>query len=542
MRGSLNVQEDGMVMRNFNDKLQLAERPFMHMLAKMKNVRNILQTNLRIVFLGILVIVGQTMSADVTVDLNTTYQTIDGFGGMQDRGWTGYNLTTAERNLLYGTGSGQIGLTIMRIRINENQSAWSNDLVDAKDVVSRGYKVFATAWTPPTSMQTSYTFTRGSTSYTSYKLSSSSYQAYADHLNAFAKYMKTNGAALYALGFQNEPDWCDSWTCGSATEMYNYAKNYASKLRENGNKVISAESFSFNKTYYDPILNDATTLSNLDILGTHFYGTSKTTADATFDYTLFKQKGGSTPFWMTEVYTDGVNDATSNTWPLCLDVAYEIHRALALSNMSAYNWWYLKRSYGPLYITTNSQGGSLAGTVSKVGYIMGQYSKYIRPGAVRVGATRNVQTDVYTAAFKKNDSVVVVSVNRASSAKTVSYAISGLKSTSGKKITTSGTKSMADDGTVSVSNGGFSATLDAQSISTIVFTGNSTTPTSIGSTRTVAAAAGAYEIYSASGAHIGQVTLAQGQHLSAQIAKLSNRSGLYFARAKDGQAVPVVLP
>ena len=100
MRGSLNVQEDGMVMRNFNDKLQLAERPFMHMLAKMKNVRNILQTNLRIVFLGILVIVGQTMSADVTVDLNTTYQTIDGFGGMQAKGWTGYNLTTAERNLL----------------------------------------------------------------------------------------------------------------------------------------------------------------------------------------------------------------------------------------------------------------------------------------------------------------------------------------------------------------------------------------------------------------------------------------------------------
>ena len=482
---------------------------------------------------GLLLAAGWTMSADVTVNLDSTYQTIDGFGGMQDKGWTGYNLTTADRNLLYGTGSGQIGLTIMRIRLNESQSAWSNDLVDAKDVASRGLKVFATEWSPPTSMRVA--------SGSSYKIDPAQYQAYADYINSFVKYMNTNSVPLYAVGFQNEPDWCSDWGCGTPTEMYNFAKNYGAKLRENGNKVITAESFSFSKSYYDPILNDATALANIDILGTHFYGTSKTTADATFDYTLFKQKGAGHHFWVTEVYTAGVNDATSNTWPLCLDVAYEIHRALALSNMSAYNWWYLKRSYGPLYIATNSAGGSTAGTVSKVGCIMGQYSKYVRPGAVRVGATRNVQTDVYTAAFKKNDSVVVVSVNRASSAKTVSYAISGLKSTSGAKITTSGTKSLADDGTVSVSNGAFSTTLDAQSISTIVFTGNAST-TSVEPLEPVVATEGVYEIYSASGAHVGQVTLAEGQSLAAQVAKISIKSGLYYARTRGASAIPVLRP
>jgi len=492
-----------------------------------------IQTRFCLALSGLLLAVGPAMSADVTVDLNTTYQTIDGFGGMQDRGWTGYNLTTAERDLLYGTGSGQIGLTIMRIRINESQSAWGNDLVDAKDVVARGLKLFGTAWTPPTNLRVA--------SGSSYKIDPSNYQGYVDHLNAFAKYMKTNGAPLYALGFQNEPDWCSDWGCGTTTEMYTFAKNWGAKLRANGNKVISAESFSFNKGYYDAILNDATALANLDILGTHFYATSKTSSDATFDYTLFKQKGGKTPFWMTEVYTAGVNDATSNTWPLCLDVAYEIHRAMGLSNMSAYNWWYLKRSYGPLYIATNSQGGSLAGSVSKVGYIMGQYSKYVRPGAVRVGATRVAQTDVYTTAFKKNDSVIVVSVNRASSAKTVSFAVSGLKSTSGKKITTSGTKSMADDGAVSVSSGSFSTTLDAQSISTIVFTGNTTT-TSVEPMKTPVAVQGSYEIYSASGSRLGKVTLVQGQSLVSQVTKLSARSGLYFAQGQGAQTIPVVLP
>lgn len=479
---------------------------------------------------GVLLLAGASGAADVTVDLNTTYQTIDGFGGHQDRGWTGYNLTKAERDLLYGTGSGQIGLTIMRIRLNESQNNWGLDLVDAKDVVSRGMKLFATAWSPPTNLRVA--------SGSSYKVDPNKYQAYVDHLNAFAKYMKDNGAPLYALGFQNEPDWCGEWSCGTTTEMYNFAKNWGSKLRANGNKVISAESFSFNKGYYDPILNDATALASIDILGAHFYATSKSSPDATFDYTNFKQKGGKTPFWMTEVYTAGVNDATSNTWPLCLDVAYEIHRAMALSNMSAYNWWYLKRSYGPLYITTNSQGGSLTGTVSKVGGIMGQYSKYVRPGAVRVGATRVVQTDVYTSAFKKKDSVVVVVVNRASSSKTVSFSIPGVTVSSGKKITTSGSKTMADDGSVAISNGGFSTTLDAQSISTIVIQniGNAVTRA------TPVATSGSYEIYSATGARIGQIELAEGQALAEPVRKLSAKPGLYFARSPEVGAIPVVLP
>lgn len=473
-------------------------------------------------------------AADVTVDLNTTFQTIDGFGGMQDKGWTSYNLTTADRNLLYGTGPGQIGLTIMRIRINENQSAWGNDLVDAKDAVARGMKLFATAWSPPSNLRVA--------SGSSYKIDPAKYQAYVDHLNAFNNYMKTNNAQLYAIGFQNEPDWCGEWGCGTTTEMYNFAKNYGSKLRTNGAKVITAESFSFNKGYYDAILNDATALASIDILGTHFYGTSKSSSDATFDYALFKQKGAGHHFWMTEVYTDQVNKNTSNTWPLCLDAAYEIHRAMALSNMSAYNWWYLKRSYGPLYIANNGSGGSTPGTVSKIGCIMGQYSKYVRPGAVRVDATRKVQSDVYTAAFAKNDSVVIVSVNMATSAKTVSYSVAGLKATSGAKITTSGTKSMADDGAVAASGGSFSTTLDAQSISTIVFVRKTD---GIARSTTVAnAPAGDYKVFDLAGVQVGNVNLAEGRNLGAEVRRLSPKAGLYIARSTNGaESIPVsVLP
>jgi len=393
-------------------------------------------------------------------------------------------------------------------------------------------KLFATAWSPPTTMRVA--------SGSSYKVDPNKYQAYVDHLNAFAKHFKDNNAPLYAMSFQNEPDWCGEWACGTTTEMIAFAKNWGSKLRVNGNKVITAESFSFNKGYYDGILNDPTTLANIDILGTHFYGTSKKSGDNVFDYTLFKQKGGGKPFWMTEVYTDQTNNQGSNAWPLCLDVAYEIHRALGLSNMSAYVWWYLKRNYGPLHITeNNATAAAKGGTISKVGRMMGHYSKYVRPGAVRVDATRKVQTDVYTTAFKKNDSVVLVSVNMATSSKTVTYSIAGLKSTTGKKITTSGTKNWADDGNIAVSNGNFSVTLDAQSVSTLVFTGNSNT--SIEAIRHAPPAFGDYDIHSASGALVGKVSLSPGQTLESRVGGMSLRSGLYFAKS-EGQTIPVAVP
>ncbi|NLE00220.1 MAG: hypothetical protein GX640_10135 [Fibrobacter sp.] len=472
----------------------------------------------------------QIEAADVTVNLNTTYQTIDGFGGHQDRGWTGYNLLSADHNTLFGNDSGQLGFSILRIRINENQNQWSIDLPDAKAAASRGIKVFATAWAPPSNLRVS--------SGSSYKVDPNKYQAYVDHLNAFAKHMKDNGAPLYALGFQNEPDWCGEWACGSTTEMYNFAKNWGPKLRANGNKVITAESFNFNKGYYDPILNDATALANIDILGTHFYGTSKNSPDATFDYTNFKQKGKGKHFWMTEVYTDDVNNKGSNTWPLCLDVAYEIHRALALSNMSAYVWWYLKRNYGPLHISANNaQAATSEGKISKVGALMGQYSKYVRPGAVRVDATRKVQNDIYTSAFKKADSVVLVIVNRATSSKTVSFSIPGLKSTTGIKITTSGTKHLSDDGTVTVSNGNFSTTFDAQSTSTLIFKGNNMT--SVGHrTRSMLESTreGFYKIFDISGRQVCMVNVTRGSSVGAEIRKFMPKAGLYIAKSLDGSS------
>jgi len=433
----------------------------------------------------------------VTVDLKSEKQSIRGFGGMIHLGWQGYDLNASDRELAFGNGAGQIGLTVLRIPVYDLESQWNKELSTAKYVVSKGGIVYASPWTPPEALRTPYSFVRWNTTYNSHKIAASNYSAYATHLNKFAKYMKDNGAPLYAISMQNEPDWCDAWTCWSADEVYDFVKNNAASLRQQGTKVITAESFAYGKGYYDKILNDATALQNIDIIGAHFYGTNySSNADSTrisyFQYPLADQKAASKERWMTEHYTDSKGNA--NLWRgyiitgdqdvtpkydtvRALDVAYEIHRALAEGNFNQYTWWYIRRNYGLIMHTPNADPtkdvkptptSAEAGKVSKRGYCVAQYAKFVRPGAIRVDATQNPDRSVYVSAYKKADSVIIVAVNRAGQ-KTIDFSVpEGTAIKTWKKYTTSETKNVADDGSVSATNGAFSVSFDQESVTTLV--------------------------------------------------------------------------
>lgn len=433
----------------------------------------------------------------VTVNLKSEKQSIRGFGGMIHLNWQGYDLNASDRELAFGNGAGQIGLTVLRIPVYDLESEWNKELSTAKYVISKGGIVYASPWTPPEALRTPYSFVRWNTTYDSHKISASNYTAYATHLNKFAKYMKDNGAPLHAISIQNEPDWCDAWTCWSADEVYNFVKSNAASLRQQGTKVITAESFAYGKGYYDKILNDASALQNIDIIGAHFYGTNySSNADSAklsyFEYPLADQKGAGKERWMTEHYTDSKGNA--NLWRgyiitgdqdvvpkydtvRALDVAYEIHRALAEGNFNQYTWWYIRRNYGLIMHTINPDPtkdvkpiptAAEVGKVTKRGYCVAQYAKFVRPGAIRVDATQNPDRSVYVSAYKKADSVIIVAVNRAGQ-KTIDFSIpEGTVIKSWKKYTTSETKSVTDDGSVSATNGAFSVSFDKESVTTLV--------------------------------------------------------------------------
>ena len=434
---------------------------------------------------GLLGLTSSALASTVDVDLDEEHQVIRGFGGMVHNTWQGgKGLSESDAKIAFGTGDGTLGLNVLRIPVNESSNDFGKELNAAKyakQYAGDDFLVYATPWKPPQSLQTPYTLNRWGTNYQTTKVSESNWQAYVDHLNSFAAYMKNQGVPLYAISIQNEPDWCDSWTCWSADELYKFTKNYADQLRKNGTKVISAESFSYDKNLYNKILNDADALKNIDILGAHFYASEANSGDDFYAYSLADQK--NVERWMTEHYTE--SQGSANYWRKvmntgdqanqnkldtvrAMDVAYEIHRGLTIGNFSQYTWWYIRRCYG-LIMETDASGklqipSNEVGKISKRGYVLSQFARFIRPGAVRVGATAKPEANLFASAYKSagGDSVIVVLVNRDyGNNKTVTINVPGAKVETFHVYTTSEAKNAQYEGEVEVKDGSVTITMDA---------------------------------------------------------------------------------
>jgi glucuronoarabinoxylan endo-1,4-beta-xylanase len=381
------------------------------------------------------------LAQTATVTLSSQKQYIRGFGGMSHAAWAG-DMTAAQRTTAFGNGDGQLGFTVLRIPVSDG-SPDSANVATAKAAIAAGAIVYATPWNSAGTM------------------SSSQFSSYATHLNDFVSYMKNQGVNLYAISVQNEPDYGaqSGWRAWTAALCHDFVLNYGATITT---KLLSCESFNYTKSYYDPILNDSAALANMAILGAHLYGTPV----SGYSYPLFDQKGAGKERWMTEHYTDSTTDA--NSWPNALGVATELHHAMVEGQFNLYTWWFIVRSYGP--ISTN-------GTVSKRGWCMAQFSKFIRPGFYRVDATASPSSGVYLSAYKSNTDVVVVVVNTNSSTSSLNVTINGSTISSYDRFTTSSSKSLSNDGKVTASNGSLTLSLDAQSVTTLHGTGSSTTGT-----------------------------------------------------------------
>ena len=412
-----------------------------------------------------------SFASTVTVDVTEEHQVIRGFGGMVHNEWQGGNgLSEADAKIAFGTGDGTIGLNTLRIPVYANSSSFNKEVNAAKyakKYAGDDFILYATPWTSPYAGANQH-------------MSSSNYQKYVDHLNSFTAYMKEQGVPLFAISISNEPDWCGEWACWSADEIYNFTKGYADQMRKNGTKVISTESFQYNKGLYDKVLNDANALKNWDILGAHFYASDRNTGDNFFEYKLADQKGIER--WMTEHYTE--SQGSGNDWRTirntgdqanqnrrdtvnAMDVGYEIHRAMVVGNFTQYTWWYIRRCYG--LIMEKDFGNKLQvpqneiGKISKRGYVMSQFARFVRPGAIRVGATAKPEANLFASAYKSSagDSVIVVLVNRDyKNNKTVTINVQGADVQSFHVYTTSEAKNAEYEGEVEVKNNSVTITTD----------------------------------------------------------------------------------
>lgn len=170
------------------------------------------------------------------------------------------------------------------------------------------------------------------------------------------------------------------------------------------------------------------------------------------------------PVWMTEYYTDG-----TGRW---LEWATIMHDMLADYDVAAidYMWGFFGQADGAQLVRISSNGPTYLGfDFNRQFYVMGQYSKFVRPGAVRVGAVSE-NPDVEISAFARDGQVVIVALNKGQTSRSVrfEYGTGGPCLTTVTPVRTSGSEEMRSLPAITLDAPRFAATLPAASITTFV--------------------------------------------------------------------------
>ena len=322
-------------------------------------------------------------AAALTVDTANKHQYVRGFGGMANV-WTSPDMTVRDIETMYNPVTG-LGLNILRIclypytdDIINNIEIPDRDNSDYYDLVKRvnrykGY-VLASPWTPPAEWKNTGSRNGGS------HLLPARYPDYANHLKAFSQRMYDNGAPIYAVSIQNEPnfvatyDGCE-WSSEQQRTFFKDYGDFTSGVKGfGGGKEIPsvlkmtgevANTVSWNNA----AMNDPGASQNIDLVGYHIYGSLEARYPAALDNATKPKET-----WMTEhnINTPG-NYPIDSTWGQVWRLIDEVHHVIAVNDSSAFVWWYAKRFYS---FIGDGEEGTVEGQPLWRGWAMSHYAKY----------------------------------------------------------------------------------------------------------------------------------------------------------------------
>jgi glucuronoarabinoxylan endo-1,4-beta-xylanase len=378
-------------------------------------------------------------TADIVVEWNRERQTIDGFGASSYANEFP-DAVIANADLLFDQDSG-VGLSLMRMGLPHNPDTGGRsykDPVIAQLAAARGATVWASNFYPPAKWKSNGIPTSGGT------LLVQHYQDYATLLADEIEALKAeDGVDLYALSIQNEPDKSQTWgSCVfSDAQMKAFLPVLSAEFqrRNLSTKIMLPEESSWTFRRAASAMSDPVTAAMVGILGAHRYSSPDGWASP------YK---GIRPIWQTE-HSIGSDAAHSIT--TALTQAVEIHNFLVQSEVNAWHAWNL---------------GVIMG--GKRLYTLGNWSKFVRPGWVRIETTQT--SDVLTSAFKHRDTgaFAIVLVNPASSSRTRSVGLAGVTATHVVPWVTSDTLDLRAQASLIVTGGVFTAVLPGRSVTTFV--------------------------------------------------------------------------
>jgi len=411
---------------------------------------------------------GTVEVAGPNVRLGQPAQTIDGFG--VNTAWLGPPADATARAQVYEalfSISKGIGLTMLRHRIpfRENPEYddnfvrknadgtyrstrnpdgsktfaldWSNwDLRNTAQIIADlkrlgpDYQlatIISAPWTPPNNRVSKWKIPDASTPTIDYvdapevggSLDPAFYADYADLLADYALGFSANmGAELAALSLQNEPNFkCDyesaNWT---AAQFHDFMAVLEVELTKKGVltrlpnlRIIAPEYQNVKEDLVLPTLADPQTASLLGILGVHQYEYGKGRTKGYTVPVMSHALAAGKPVWMTEWSSAewGVDPSMANG----LLLANLIHMDLTVGQMNAFlYWWGWGDGTNTLLVVDST---SSAVSIPKRAYVLGQWSRFVRPGYVRIDTDAKPGKNVSLSAFKSpaGTEVVVVAVN-----------------------------------------------------------------------------------------------------------------------------------
>jgi glucuronoarabinoxylan endo-1,4-beta-xylanase len=397
---------------------------------------------------------------DVVVNLAEVHQKMDGFGASDRNSGT---LSDAQADLLFGAQG--INLSLLRVSISPSGTP-STAASNATKAAARGAKVWAAPWTPPANFKDNCSRSNGGHLCSAAgqaggcTCTGSHYDEWATLLAGFASVLKTQaGVDLYGLSVQNEPDYTAGYdSClFSTAEMVAFVKVLGPKLAALSPrpKLMLPETSGWSVAFdhASAVLADGAAAPYLDIIATHQYFLDNPPAHAI---------PAGKAFWQTEDSSfEGYDASMSNA----LRVAGWIHNAIVTSGVSAWHYWELVN-------TSDNQGVYNGTSPAKRTFVLGNYSRFVRPGFDRVGvagASLPAAVEVSAYANAADGTTALVIINGAASSASFSVFLSAAsRPATMTPWVTSASDDLASKAPIAVSGGRFSVTVAAQSVTTLV--------------------------------------------------------------------------
>lgn len=295
-------------------------------------------------------------------------------------------------------------------------------------------KIISVPWTPPNNSVSKWKIPDNITPTLDYvdapevggSLAPEVYADYADLLADYALGFSENMLAeLTALSLQNEPNFkCDYESANwSAAQFHDFMLVLEAEFTKKGVfarlpylRIIAPEYQNVSEELVLPTLADPRTASVLGILGVHQYGYGKGRTSGYTVPVMRQALAAGKPVWMTEWSSAewGADPSMANG----LLLANLIHMDLTVGQMNAFlYWWGWGDGTNTLLVVDTD---SWAVGIPKRAYVLGHWSRFVRPGYVRIDTDARPGKNVLLSAFKSpaGDQVVIVAVN--SGAKDVS--------------------------------------------------------------------------------------------------------------------------